>query len=325
MNSNSSRLLGDIGGTNARFGWQRAPHQPIEHCRSLLCSDYPSLEAAIRAYLRDIGQKSPAHCAIGIANPITGDEVRMTNHDWSFSISALRAALHLERLVVVNDFTALALSLPTLPREFVRQVGRGQAVAESAIALTGPGTGLGVSGLLPTTRAGTWSPISGEGGHATLAAEGEIEHRVLSALRHRHGHVSAERVVSGPGLVETYRVLLNLKRRSQPRHEVLGDAAAVVASALRRDDPQAMEALNLFCGFLGSVAGNLALTIGARGGVYIGGGIVPRLGRWFDDSAFRRRFEGKGRFEGYLSAIPTFVIDAPTSPALQGAANALDD
>lgn len=318
----SPRLLGDIGGTNARFGWQSAPGRPIEHCMTLPCGEHDSLEAAMRAYLRAIGKTAPPHCAIGIANPIAGDEVRMTNHHWSFSISALRSSLGLERFVVVNDFTALALSLPTLPREHLRQVGPGQAVAESPIALIGPGTGLGVSGLLPAGHAGAWNPISGEGGHVTLAAESETEFEVLSALRERYGHASAERVVSGPGLVEIHEVLQQL--RAQPRSEGPGDAAGIVASAIGGSDPQAVEALDLFCAFLGSVAGNLALTLGARGGVYIGGGIVPRLGRWFDGSAFRQRFESKGRFSGYLSAIPTFVIDAPTSPALQGAANALD-
>ena len=320
--ASSPRLLGDIGGTNARFGWQGAPGGPIEHCMTLSCSEYHSLDAAMRAYLRAIGKTTPLHCAIGIANPVTGDEVRMTNHYWSFSISALRSRLGLERLVVVNDFTALALSLPTLSRKYVRQVGLGQSVPESPIALIGPGTGLGVSGLFPAGRAGAWNPISGEGGHVTLAAESETEFEVLSAVRKRHGHASAERVVSGPGLVELHEVLQQL--RARPRSEGPGDPASIIASAIDGADPRAIEALDMFCAFLGSVAGNLALTLGAGGGVYIGGGIVPRLGRWLDGSAFRRRFESKGRFTGYLSAIPTFVIDAPTSPALQGAANALD-
>lgn len=319
----SPRLLGDIGGTNARFGWQRAPGRPIEHCLSLSCAEHASLEAAMRAYLQQIGAPVPAHCAIGIANPITGDEVRMTNHHWSFSIAALRASLGLQRFVVVNDFTALALALPTLPSAHLRQVGPGQALAQAPIALIGPGTGLGVSGLLPSGRSGGWLPISGEGGHVSVAADNETEFAVLSVLRQRHGHASAERVISGPGLVALYDAL----RQLQPEPgAALGaaDAAGVVGAALAGSDRHASEALNLFCGFLGSVAGNLALTLGARGGVYLGGGIVPRLGAWFAASAFRQRFESKGRFQAYLADIPTWVIDAPLSPALQGAANALD-
>ena len=277
----------------------------------------------MRAYLQQIGAPVPADCAIGIANPITGDEVRMTNHHWSFSIAALRASLGLQRFVVVNDFTALALALPTLPSAHLRQVGPGQALAQAPIALIGPGTGLGVSGLLPSGRIGAWLPISGEGGHVSVAADNETEFAVLSVLRQRHGHASAERVISGPGLVALYEAL----RQLQPEPgAALGaaDAAGIVGAALAGTDPRASEALNLFCGFLGSVAGNLALTLGARGGVYLGGGIVPRLGPWFAASAFRRRFESKGRFQAYLADIPTWVIDAPLSPALQGAANALD-
>ena len=246
----------------------------------------------------------------------------MTNHDWSFSISALRSRLGLECLLVINDFTALAWALPTLPREYLRQVGPGVAVAGTPIAVTGPGTGLGVSGLIPAGPGDAWVPLSGEGGHVTLAAETRLEFEVLSVLSARHGHASAERVLSGQGLVEIHDVLRRL--RASPEPKAIGDAAAIVGAAIGAGDAQAIEALDMFCGFLGSFAGNLALTLGARGGVYIGGGIVPRLGRWFDASSFRRHFQSKGRFSGYLSDIPTLVIDAPTSPALQGAALALD-
>ena len=311
------RLLGDIGGTNARFAWQAAPDAAFDDIRTLPCADFPTLEAAMRAYL---GERRAAQCAFGIANPVTGDEVRMTNHHWAFSIEALRLAMGFERLVVVNDFTALALALPALPRGHLRAVGGGAPVADAAVALIGAGTGLGVSGLLPSGRPGVWLPIAGEGGHVTVAAETPREFAVLQALQRRHGHVSAERVVSGQGLENLYSAL----REIDGRPEAGASAAQVSEQALAGADAHAVEALTLFCAFLGSATGNLALTLGARGGVYIGGGIVPRLGTWFDASPFRARFEAKGRFAGYLAAMPTWVIDAPSSPALLGASRAFD-
>ena len=274
----------------------------------------------MRTYLAGVNGAAPRECAFGIANPVTGDRIRMTNHDWSFSIQALRTAMGFERLVVVNDFTALALALPVLPAAHLRAIGGGQADPYGPVALVGPGTGLGVSGLLPMGRSGVYLPVAGEGGHVTLAAETPDEFAALSVVRSRYGHCSAERVVSGAGLSDLYRAL------SEVRGGVAMERspADITRLVLVDRDPLATEALSMFCGFLGSVAGNLALTLGARGGVYIGGGIVPRLGGFFDSSPFRARFEAKGRFQGYLSGIPTWVIDAPTSPALEGAARAFD-
>lgn len=313
-------LVADIGATNARFGWLPAPQAAIERVQTLPCAGHDSLEAAIRNYLGFIGEAPPQAVAIGIATPVTDDFVRMTNRDWSFSIAALKAALGLEALAVVNDFTALALALPGLSPADRMAVGGGEPVAGAAIALLGAGSGLGVSGLLPGPRSGDWVPIGGEGGHVTLAAEDEREAAVIGVLRRRHGHVSAERALSGPGLVDLHEAL----RELQPAGTApVRDAAEVVQRA-SSGDATAAAAIDLFCGWLGQVAGNLALTLGARGGVYIGGGIVPRLGAAFASSAFRPRFEAKGRFRGYLAAIPVWVITAAESPALIGAARALE-
>ena len=313
------RLLGDIGGTNARFGWQRHAGEPIVDVATLACAAHDSLQSAIRHYLVAQGLQGPQAGALAIANPIVGDRVQMTNHHWSFSISGLQRDLGLERLAVINDFTALALSLPTIPSTDLSQIGRGTAVAGSPLAVLGPGTGLGVSGLLPTGR-GAFVPIGGEGGHVTLAPCDAHEAAALEWLRHRFGHASAERALSGPGLVNLYQAACSMS--GNPAQAL--EPAQVIEGARGNADACCAAALDLFCSFLGNVAGNLALTLGARGGVFIGGGIAPRLIEDIERSAFRERFEGKGRFRDYLGGIPTFVIDTAVSPALEGAARALD-
>jgi len=244
----------------------------------------------------------------------------MTNHHWAFSIRALRNRFGWSRLEVLNDFTALALALPGLTPNQLRQVGGGQPLPGGAIGLLGPGTGLGVSGLLPDGRGG-WVPLQGEGGHVSLAAATPREQAVVQRLAARHGHASAERAISGAGLVDLHQALCELDGvvLEQP-----WTPAAISQAGRDGSDAHAQEALQLLCAFLGSVAGNLALTLGAKGGVYLGGGIVPRLGAWFDASPFRERFEAKGRFKAYLQDIPVWVIAADVSPALAGAACALD-
>ena len=315
------RLLADIGGTNIRLAWQAEPGGALNDTRVLPCAQFPTVDAALAAYLQEVGVPTPREAAFGIANPVTGDAIRMTNHSWSFSQRAVREAFGFERLVVINDFTALALALPLLTPEQLRPVGGGAAVPGSAIALLGPGTGLGVSGLVFPPGSSHGVPLSGEGGHVTLPAQTRREFEVLSLLQERYGHVSAERAVSGAGLVDLYHAVRTLEHHSG---EEVSAAAEVTERALQASDPLALETLELFCGFLGSVAGNLALTLGARGGVYLGGGIVPRLGSWFDSSPFRTRFEAKGRFQAYLASIPCWVIDPSATPALHGAARALD-
>jgi glucokinase len=315
------RLLADIGGTNARFAWQRHAGAQIEAVQTLPCAGFETLADAIQAYLGIVDRPAPPLCAIAIANPVLGDWVQMTNHHWRYSIAALRAQFGFADLRLLNDFTALALALPALQRADLQQVGGGVAVPAAAIGLIGPGTGLGVSGLIPDGRGG-WSPLQGEGGHVTLAAGTPREQAVVGELARRHGHVSAERAVCGQGLVDLHRALWALDR---PRGTAPDLAAAdITAAALAGSDPACTEALQLFCALLGATAGNLALTLGARGGIYIGGGIVPRLGPWFARSDFRARFEGKGRFSAYLAPIPVWVIGTAQSPALLGAARALE-
>jgi glucokinase len=318
--SHTARLLADIGGTNARFAWQATPGAPITDVQVLPGAQYPTLQAALHAYLDGLGRGAPAAVAIAIANPITGDQVRMTNHDWAFSQSAVKAEFGLRTLRMLNDFTALALALPDLPAAELRQVGGSAAVPGVAMGLVGAGTGLGVSGLLPDGRGG-WVPLEGEGGHVTLPASTARERVVMDGLIRRYGHASAERVCCGQGLVDTCAILCEADGVTA---QGLDSASAVSEAALKAGHPQALETLAIFCAMLGSVAGNLALTLGARGGVYVGGGIVPRLGDWFHQSPFRERFDNKGRFTGLLQGMPVWVITSAQSPALLGAARALD-
>ena len=321
IDSSYPRLLGDVGGTNARWAWQARAGAAPERVRTLACKDFHVVDACIAQYLLDESLPAPRHAAFGIATAVTGDAVQMTNHPWRFSIAGLRASLGLERLLVLNDFEALAQAVPSLGAGDLRPVGSGVAVVGASMAVLGAGTGLGVSGLVADGRGG-WSPIVGEGGHVTLAAGNAREASLLAVLRERFGHVSAERALSGPGLVNLYEAVCVLDGEAV---ESLAPAD-VLARALGEASArcvQCEEALATFAALLGSVAGNLALTLGARGGVYIGGGIVPRLGAQFDALPFRARFEDKGRFRSYLAAIPSWVITAE-APALLGAARALD-
>jgi len=313
------RLVADIGGTNARFGWVAEPGAPISDAATYAARAYPGLEAVIARYLADRpGRTALASAAIAVAVPVDRDRLTMTNLAWTFSLSELRQGLGLERLVVLNDYAALALALPMLAAHELRQVGGGAPVADAPLAVLGAGTGLGVSGLV---RAGTLAlPIPGDGGHVTLAATDAAEDRVVELLRQRFGHVSAERALSGSGLVNLYRARCEIAGRPA---EAL-DAAGITARDAAGSDAECSAAVDLFFAFLGNVAGNLALTFGALGGVYIGGGIVPRLGDRIAGSLFRSRFEAKGRFRDYLAAIPAWVIDPSAAPALRGANRALD-
>ena len=313
------RLLGDVGGTNARFAWQAERGASLTDVETLPAAGHETLLHAMQHYLAQHTRPAPKQCAIGIANPIVGDRVQMTNHHWAFSISEMQRALGLQRFLVINDFTALALSLTSLDAADLRAVGGGAAVANAPLGLLGPGTGLGVSGLLPAVGGRSAIPINGEGGHVTLAPVNALEEQVVRILRREFGHPSAERALSGSGLVNLYNALCEVEgvtARPLTPAEVTAQLDA---------DAQCGRAIDLFFSLLGNVAGNLALLLGARGGMYIGGGIVPRLGDRIDRSSFRERFEDKGRFRGYLQAIPIWVVNARMSPALIGAARALDD
>lgn len=312
-------LIADIGGTNARFALADT-NGKTEHVLHFPCRDYPQLADACAAYLAAMAREipdfvPPRAAAIAVASPVAGDEVRMTNHVWSFSIEETRRQLKLDTLEVINDFVAVALGLPHLSDEDVMVVGGGEPVARAPMAVLGAGTGLGVSAMLPTGLG--WMPLGSEGGHVTAPAVTDREAAVLAVLRKRFGHVSAERVISGPGLVHLCEALAALDGVTLDPAITPADCTS---RALAKTCPVSVEALAMFSAMLGTVAANLAVTLCARGGVFIGGGIVPRLGEAFRASPFRTRFEDKGRFGGYLASIPTYVI-THSHPAFVGLAS----
>lgn len=323
-------LVADIGGTNARFGWLAPGAERVAHVATLAGTNYSGPAAAARAYLADLAAKlgdafeAPRAAAFAVATAVGSDLVTFTNSGWAFSCQATRRELALDELILLNDFEALALSLPRLKGEQLRPIGRlSYPAASGALAVIGPGTGLGVAGIVPTARG--WVAVPGEGGHASLSPADDFESAVLAAVRRHHDHVSAERLLSGIGLPVLHQAVAAVLGQSlglKSGAEVL-TAEEIVERGLARQDAACERTLDSFCALLGSFAGNVALLLGARGGVFIGGGIVPRLGERFFESRFRDRFEAKGRFQDYLRAIPTSLI-TDTLVALTGATVALE-
>ncbi|SAK59719.1 bifunctional glucokinase/RpiR family transcriptional regulator [Caballeronia catudaia] len=317
QHADGPRLLADIGGTNARFALETAPGE-VGHIRVYPGADYPGIAEVMQQYLKDTKVGRVNHAAIAIANPVDGDHVKMTNHDWSFSIEATRRALGFDTLLVVNDFTALAMALPGLTDAQREQVGGGSRRQNSVIGLLGPGTGLGVSGLIPADD--RWIALGSEGGHATFSPFDEREDLVMRYARRKFPHVSFERVCAGQGLELIYRALAE-----RDSVTVADDfTAAEVTQRALQGEALALETVNCFCAILGTFAGNIAVTLGALGGIFIGGGIVLKLGELFHKSPFRQRFEAKGRFQQYLSGIPTYIITAEY-PAFLGVSAILSE
>lgn len=308
------RLLGDIGGIWARFALL-APTGEMLAPRSLRCRDYPDFASAVRDYLRGAAERRVLHAGIAIANPVDGDFVRMTNYHWQFSIEQMRAELQLDTLVMVNDFTALAMAVPRLRDGDARQFGAGQTREGSVIGVLGAGSGLGMSGLIPVDDG--WVALATEGGHTTAAPRDEYEQRVCEFAAKRYGHVSFERLLSASGIVLIHEALAGDGTGTAL------DAVSIAERAIRAGDTVCRRTLDTFCGLLGTAASNLAVSLSARGGIYIGGGIVPAWGDYFLQSPFRARFEDKGRFSDYVRAIPTFVLTAPDA-TLRGVAAILD-
>jgi glucokinase len=304
--------MADIGATNTRCAL--VDHKGEERAAEVFHNaDFANLTSLLKSYLEHRrATDRPKRAALDVAAPIVGDEVRMLNINWHFSQAELKAELGLSELIVCNDFAAVAWGLPYLVAADLHAIGGGQRAAGAALATLGPGSGLGVGAVVPTTDG--WAVMTGEGGHSTLPATTPEEADVVKQIRDRYdGHCSAERVLSGPGLVNLYVALAELGGSRSPAEL----APAEVTARAKQREPLAVKTLSMFFAFLGTVAGDLALTTGARGGVFIAGGIVPQLLDELDRSEFRARFEGKGRYGSYLGAIPTHVITAPL-PAFRG-------
>ncbi|EJW09336.1 Glucokinase [Rhodovulum sp. PH10] len=302
-------LLGDIGGTNARFALlSEGLIGPVDRHA---VADYASVKDAIAAFLASrsgaSGHGTSVRGAVlAVAAPVEGERSAFTNSRWVVDAVELRAAFGLERVLLVNDFEAVSSSLPHLGPKDVLRIGGGTPLAGAPLAVLGPGTGLGVGALVPSGDG--YAVVPTEGGHATLPTVTEREDAVLAEMRRRFGHVSAERALSGMGLENLYAAIAALDGAEVATRS----APDITKLALEGACPTCRAALAMFCALLGTVAGDLALMFRARGGVFVAGGIVPRFTALFADSEFRTRFEAKGRFRPYLQEIPTSVIVHPT-------------
>jgi glucokinase len=302
-------LLGDIGATNVRFALlSNGILGPIEW---LTVAEFAQFADAVDAFLvRHCRHVSVPEALFAVAGPVADDRCMLTNCRWTIDAPELRAGFSFTRVHILNDFEATALSLPQLTAKDVYPLGGGTAVLGEPMAVLGPGTGLGVACFVPASP----DPIviASEGGHATMAATTSREDAIIDHLRREFGHVSAERVISGVGIEHLYHAVVALDEVDAPQRS----ASEITKAALDGDCPISRAALELFCAMLGTIAGNVALMFGARGGVYIAGGIAPRLTDFLARSEFRARFESKGRLRPYLASIPTNVIMHPAATFL---------
>ena len=311
--NNTLNIIADIGGTNMRVAVAE-DNGDINNIAVYTCADYASLADVLSDYIakQAFGGVTINAC-LAIACPVEQDIVSMTNLPWQFSQSALKAKLNFTNLWLINDFTAIAYAVPKLDKQQKVQIGHGQSLADKPIAICGPGTGLGVASLVPNN--GDWSCLSGEGGHADFAPNDSQEIAILEFLMKKYAHVSYEQVLSGQGLEQIYQALTFIKEG----FDSTLSAKEITEKALAGSCDICQETLAQFCRFLGSFAGNLALTLGSHGGVYIAGGIVPRFIDYFTHSDFRTRFDQKGRLSNFVNTIATYVI-TEQQPGLIGAA-----
>lgn len=299
----SQMFVADVGGTNIRLAL--VENGSLTHITKYLCKQFDTISDAIEHFAHEANVDSFEYGCIAIACPVNDDLVNMTNHTWSFSKKALKNELNLARLLVINDFSAVAYSLPTLKKEQVIQIGSGVSLEKGNIAVFGPGTGLGVEHL--TWTSGGWQTLDGEGGHVDFAPNDENDLIVWRYIKAKLGRVPAEELLSGRGLVNIYRALAEY----EGIEFVFDDPADITKHALANTDPTCVNTVQLFCRVMGSFAGNLALNLCTTGGVFIGGGIASRLGEFFINSDFRPKFEDKGNFAGYVKNIPTYLINEP--------------
>ena len=304
-------VVADVGGTNIRLAVCELETGKLSKLKEFACAEFVTLEAALNQYFTTLQDKVD-HLCIGIACPVENDQIEMTNLSWKFSKQALKEKLKLTSLYVINDYTAISLAVPFLPSEEKIQIGGGKAQVDGVTAVFGPGTGLGVSHIIkPEDK---WISLDGEGGHVSFTPNTRKQADILFLLQEKFGHVSAERILSGQGLVNIYQSLCTLSDQEIKFTEPKDISKAALTSSCEL----AHQSLEIFCQVLGGFAGNLALNLNCTGGVYIAGGIVPRFVDFFVSSEFRDFFEDKGRFKTYLATIPTFLI-TNDNPGLLGA------
>ncbi|WP_371189495.1 glucokinase [Thalassotalea maritima] len=312
MSAGVINVVADIGGTNLRIGMVQADAS-IENLKLFQCAEHGSLQEVLELYFNEFNIDSrQVNACLAIACPVDQDLISMTNLPWEFSKSQLKANLQLNRLYLINDYTAIAWAVPQLRDDQKVKVGGGESVAQKPIAICGPGTGLGVANVIWGND--QWVSVGGEGGHADFAAVDETEIEILRFLNGKYPRVSYEQLLSGLGIEQIYQALCHIK--GVDAESLL--AKDISARALDGECDICSQALHQFCKTLGSFAGNLALTTAAFGGVYIAGGIVPRFIEFLDNSEFRERFEAKNRFRAFNEAIPTYVI-TESQPGILGA------
>ncbi len=310
-------LVSDIGGTNSRFALCRPGTLELIEPRKYPNADFANLDDAIAHYLGDIPY-IPQRACIAIAGPVLSDFIRLTNIDWSFSARDLAEKFNFHHIEVTNDFTALAMSVPHEPEDNVFQVGSGSPRPYKPISVLGPGTGLGVSGLL--WSGDHWLPIEGEGGNVAFSPTNELEIELLRYALKTIPFVTCEHFLSGTGLTLLHQAMLEIHGKPS---ETL--TAREIGTRAKEDSASdCHHTVHQFCGMLGAFAGDRVMTIGALGGAYIGGGVVPQLEHVFTSSSFRQRFEDKGRFYDYIKGVPTYVLLSHSRAALIGAAAILN-
>lgn len=305
-------LVADIGGTNIRLAIADLATLEIDRVQTYRCADFDNIDGAIKQYLSFLDFDVHFAC-LDVACPVTGDKVDLTNNHWCFSQKALAKQFGFEKLIVINDFTAIAMAVPQLSPEAKEQIGGKEPQANKPIAIYGAGTGLGVAHLVNV--ANKWVPLGGEGGHVDFTPTDDEQIAILKELKKKYPTVSAEQLLSGLGLVQIYQSLCAINNVEAQNYQ----PADISNHAIDQTDPIAEKTLAVFCRILGTFGGNLALTLATFGGVYIAGGIVPRFIDYLKQSDFREQFEAKGRFRPFVSGIPVYVVTEP-QPGLIGCA-----
>lgn len=317
-------LAGDVGGTNARLAVVEVAdgRAVVRHQQTYPSAQYPGLAPIVRAFCGEVGTR-PERACIGMACPVVEDECRATNLPWTVDARALAAHAGIPRVAVINDFRAVGYGLALLDPADLVTLQRGEPKERAPIALIGAGTGLGEAFLL--WCGDCYEVFSSEGGHGDFAPRDEREAGLARFLQRQYGHASRERVVSGPGIAQAYRYLTTTGvAPEQPavRAELEREdpAAVITRHALAGTDPLCQLALDLFINAFGAQAGNLALTLLARGGVYLAGGIAPRIVPTLGAGGFLRAFRDKGRMSDFLANVPVHVITNPQVGLLGAAA-----
>jgi glucokinase len=310
-------LVADIGGTNARFALADLAMRSIRKAENFRAEDFETIADAAHAYLESIGERPESGC-FAVAGPVGGEEITFTNSHWKFRPAEIRSALKLKRFLPVNDFYALASSVHYLPDDYFAPVKSGAGDPLAPTLVIGPGTGLGQALIVPFGD--KRRVVSTEGGHVSFAPRTEEEIAVMRFIAREHPRVSVERLLSGRGLVNIHRALCAVSDTQR----ISLRADEITAAAIEGKYPIATKAVDMFCAVLGRVAGDAVLATGARGGVVLGGGILPKISDLFLRSAFTERFLDKGRMRDYVNVAPIRMI-VKEGAALIGAAAALGE